>query len=130
MKYERANENYIVLDFGVQNPKEIILAIAKHSYETAQPRGLGCLQPHETHSSKVDFRQFIEYKPGLLPFTRVPIQLLMDYVNGRDCRTKVTRQSKNIWQFDAQVFEQREGIRLGDADKFLEEIICKLIKGE
>jgi len=59
MKYQRTDENYVIMDFERQKPEEILLAIARHSYETAQPRGLGCSQPHETPASEVNFRQFV-----------------------------------------------------------------------
>lgn len=67
-----------------------------------------------------------------------PTMLLMNYINGRDCRTKVWKEGgllfgEGRWYFDKYAFEQREvtaeefsrGVRRVNVEEFLENIILK-----
>ncbi len=58
--------------------------------------------PTKRKQEEVDFKAYITRD-----FFRRPEMLLMDYINGRDCRTKVYKQAGR-WLFDKYAFEQRE----------------------
>lgn len=110
--------------YGNHDVKEVLLAIAKHSYETAVPRGNGKLQGFQAPSMEIDFEAFLEYDAnGNLS------GLVMDYIQGRDCRTLVRVEGDRL-QLHAYAFEQREvtaeefhaGVRKSNADMFLAEV--------
>jgi hypothetical protein len=74
------------VDLGIVSddfsPRELMLAIAEASYETATSVGLGRLDDFNVPSRDVDFSEFIQERRGLL-------ELDMDYVRGRACKTTV-----------------------------------------
>ena len=143
MNYKKCTEHILQVDME-RSVEHALLAIAKASYEQAAPRGLGfdaayqheiaqMRMPKETPEEGVDFTQYI--KRDLFG---KPTMLLMDYINGRDCRTKVWREGARLlglgeerWYFDKYAFEQREvtaeefgrGVRRVFAEQFLDGIV-------
>ncbi|MDD5192113.1 MAG: hypothetical protein PHH54_01205 [Candidatus Nanoarchaeia archaeon] len=123
MRYQRINENLIEI-IPEENVLEVLLATAKKSYDTATPRGKGQLQPHQTPSMEVIFDKFIKYNGSK------PVMLLMDYVNGRDCRTKVFLGEGDKWYFDCYAFGQRgvtseeflRGVRRDNPEELLNKV--------
>ncbi|HIH43395.1 TPA: hypothetical protein HA246_07180 [Candidatus Woesearchaeota archaeon] len=132
MRYEATDQYKLRIIPEGKDITEILLAIAKHSYDTAVPRGLGELQPHQAPSLEVDLETCIEKDRG-----GNPIMLLMNYINGRDCRTKAYLDRDGQWYFDAYAFQQRKvtgaesarGIIRDNAEGFLTEVALQLRKG-
>lgn len=129
MKYRRLDEGRLELQLEGEKIEEVLVVIARHSYFTAAPRGLGTLQPFLTPVEEIDVRPFIQRRWGRIGS---PTMLLMDYVNGNDCRTKVYQsQEDGKWYFDAYAFEQRlvtaeefhAGIRRVRAEEFLDDVV-------
>lgn len=89
------------------------MAIAKISYDTATPRGLGRLQPFQTPSLELCLEKYIRHKG------ETPVMLLMDYIAGRDCRTKVFQGKDAKWYLDAYAFQQRKVT----SEEFIQRII-------
>ena len=89
MKYQRTDKNLIEIIPEGENIRDVLMAIAKVSYDTAVPRGQGELQPHQTPSQEVIFDKYIQETNSH------PSMLLMSYINGRDCRTQVFRKQGN-----------------------------------
>ena len=127
MKYEIAGSYTIKIDPEETPIKELLLTIAKVSYETAIPRELAYLDDPDIRSEEVDFAKNIVSRFGT-------DMLLMDYINGRDCRTKVHQERDGKLYFDTYTFEQRKiesyenimGIVKDSADKFLDQVILEL----
>ena len=126
MRYTILNNELIELVF--EHNEDIassLRMIAQHSYALAKPRGLGYLQSHKETSTTFD--SYIQRRGFGLS------ALIMDYINGRDCRTCITTYSGK-WIFNTYAFEQREvtateflqGKRAIRATEFLDEVIEKL----
>ena len=121
MKYQKTEDHKIEIDPEEMPVRDMLLAIAKVSYETAAPRGLGHLQPFQAPSPEVCLEDHIEYEND------APVMLLMDYIVGRDCRTKVFRGMDGKWYLDSYAFQQRkvtsrefaQGIVRDPAEEFL-----------
>ena len=128
MEYKNIKNGRYELSFLDLKPKDVLLAIAEVSYETAVPRGLDNAQNFKTLSSDINFDDFIKYE------RHVPVMLLMSYVEGRDCRTKVFKNNEGKWYLDSHAFEQRkvtsiesiEGLVKDSANKFLDAVKEKL----
>ena len=127
MNYRRRDEGTIELTFETgDNVHRCLTAIAEHSYALAVPRGLGHSQPHEQIPESFD--GYIQRRGLALS------ALIMDYVNGRDCRTCITKGLDGKWLFNAYAFEQRgvtaeefhQGKRKMLGTVFLDEVITKL----
>ena len=128
MKYQRIDEHLIEIIPEGEATRDILMAVAKVSYDTAVPRGCGELQPYQTPSQEVILDKYIQEANGK------PI-LLMDYINGRDCRTKVFKR-EGKWYLDAYAFQQRRvtseeffrGVVRDKAEDFLNKVIQELSK--
>ena len=127
MKYRRLAPDHIELILEGEHIKDVLLTIARLSYETAIPRGAGTLQPHSTPAHEISFVKFVEMQGDQ------PYRLLMDYENGRDCRTRVWLE-QGTWFFDGYAFEQRKvtseefirGVRRESAGAFLDSVVDAL----
>ncbi len=104
MLYQKIDSSrYQIMPEPTESVKDILLAFAKVSYETAIPRGLGLREAYlHTVDKSPDLEACIETKLGR------PVMLLMDYINGRDCRTKVYKNREGKWYFDVYAFKQRK----------------------
>ena len=102
MKYQKVDGTKIeILPEGMPI-KDMLMAIAKVSDDTATPRGSGHLQPFQTPSPEVCLEDNIQYAG------EQPVMLLMDYIVGRDCRTKVYQGNDGKWYLDSYAFQQRK----------------------
>ena len=126
MRYERQQDTVLITFERKDKVKEWLLAIAKHAYETALPRGLGHRERYLHPVEKgPNLEKYIEN--GFLG----PKALVMDYINGRDCRTMIAKREDGTWYFNAYAFEQRKvtaeefgmGKRVENVGKFLDEVI-------
>lgn len=131
MKYQRIREGLIkIMPEPGEDIKQILMTIARVSYQTAVPRGLGHLQPYEAPVAEAMLEERIEYHG------REPIALVMDYIHGRDCRTAISKRDDDKWYFNAYAFEQRgvtseefvRGIRGVNAEQFLDDVAKELEK--
>ncbi len=122
MKHQKIDENRIEVIPEGETLEDVLMAIARHSYDTATPRIHANQHLHMAEDSP-DLSACITYEGG------APVMLLMDYINDRDCRTKVYNK-EGRWYFDAYAFGQRKvtsqeflaGIRREYAEKFLAEV--------
>lgn len=130
MNYRRIDQSKIEIDPEGLPALPMLLAIAKVSYDTATPRGMGHAQPFQAPSQEVCLEDYVSSDES------GPALLLMDYISGRDCRTKVFRDSRGTWYFDSYAFQQRKvtatefmaGIVRDHADAFLDCVIKTLEK--
>lgn len=129
MRYQRIDNNKIEIQPEGMHIRDMLLTIAEVSYKTAIPRGLGFRQPYiHLVKNTPDFQDCIETQGGQ------PVMLLMDYINGRDCRTKVFRARDEKWYLDSYAFQQRkvtsqefiQGIVRDSADKFLDKVVQEI----
>jgi hypothetical protein len=120
MGYQRIDDTR----FEGMTVRDMLLIIAKVSYETAIPRGLGYLQPFQAPSPEVCLEEYIQYEG------ETPVMLLMDYIAGRDCRTKVFQGRDGKWYLDSYAFQQRkvtseefvQGIVRDSAKEFMDKV--------
>ena len=126
MRYERQQDSVLITFEKKDDVKEWLLAIATQAYETALPRGLGHKEGDLHPAEKwPNLEGYIEN--GALG----PKVLVMDYINGRDCRTMIAKREDGTWYFNAYAFEQRKvtaeefgmGKRVENVGKFLDEVI-------
>ena len=130
MRYEATDQYKLRIIPDGENIKDILLTIARLSYDKAVPRGLGELEPHQAPSLEVDLEACIKSEGGR------PTMLFMDYIHGRDCRTKVFLGRDGQWYFDAYAFEQRgvtsaefvRGVRRTNAEGFLTEVAAEFAR--
>lgn len=129
MKYQRIEDHKIEINPEGMPIRDILLTIAKVSYQTATPRGLGLKQPYlHLVENTPNFQDCIEIQGGQ------PVMLLMDYINGRDCRTKVFQARNEKWYLDSYAFQQRkvtseefvQGVVRDSADVFLEKVVQEI----
>jgi hypothetical protein len=130
MEYQIIDKNKIEIQPGEISELKMLLSIARKSYETAIPRGMGFNKP---------YIHFVENMPNFLDYIKMkdesPVMLLMDYINGRDCRTKVFKDENEKWFLDSYAFQQRKvsqeefdlGIVRDPADNFLDKVITEIL---
>lgn len=132
MRYFQINDTIFEIQPEGMPIEDMLLAVAKVSYETAVPRGLGHLQQFETSPSQNTLKSCIQYKD------EEPVLLVMDYISGRDCRTKVFKGSDGKWYFDSYAFQQRkvtaeeflQGIVRDPAEPFLDGVVQEIERGK
>jgi len=152
MKYEviRDGNTIQILPEG-RDIKEFLLTFARLSYGSAKPRHTNPLEvklsttdPNSyegaqvrKEASKRPFLHSIENMPKFEDYLESDSEglnfLVMDYINGRDCRTMLRRGDDSSWYFNAYAFEQREvtseefisGIRRVNAEEFLKEVLVQ-----
>jgi hypothetical protein len=128
MKYQRVNDTRIQIQPEGMPVRDMLLTIAKVSYETAVSRGLGHLQPFQAPSPEVCLEDHIQYEG------ETPVMLLMDYIAGRDCRTKVFQGRDGQWYLDSYAFQQRkvtsqefvQGIVRDSAEEFMDKVVQEI----
>jgi hypothetical protein len=126
MRYQKIDGKKIEIIPDGMPIREMLLAIAKVSYETAVPRGMGHLRPYKAPSLEASLEDHIRYQEGL------PVMLLLDYVSGRDCRTKVYL-ADGKWYLDSYAFQQRKvtseefarGVIRDPAGEFLDKVVLE-----
>ncbi len=128
MRYEKVDDNRIRIIPETDEIERILFTIARKSYETAAPRGRGREQP---------FLHCVEEGPNFKGCITQDLigepMLLMDYINGRDCRTKVYKL-RGEWFLDSYAFRQRkvtseeflDGVVKDDPEKFLDSVVEEL----
>ena len=130
MRYKIGKEYQMEIDLETDSVMDVLLAIARTSYETANPRGLGFKQPYlHIVENTPSFEEWIT-RDG-----KEPTMLFMSYINGRDCRTKVYKKEEK-WYLDGYAFQQRKvdleqffsGKIEDPADKFLDKVIERLMQ--
>lgn len=130
MRYQKVlDDNSILIIPEGEDVKAILLTIARLSYETATPRGMGYEQGYDAPSREVVFEKHMEYERGK------PVRLVMDYIHGRDCRTMVYERDGQ-WFLDAYAYSQRKvtseefllGIVRDKPEDFLDMVIAELRK--
>jgi len=139
-----------------EDPKEVFLAIARHSYNTAKPRHMDPLSqrlivtPSDSYEG-AQLREEAKKRRHIHSIDELPDfeqyfendvygqkMLVMDYINDRDCRTVAKLLKGGRMWFNAYAFEQRgvsnltrflKGERAIHATEFLDEVI-DLMKGD
>lgn len=105
MRYEKIGEDYhIHLEEG-ETEQVVLRAFVKASFELARPAGLGWLYfEDETQMSDEDADQFIN-----LPPCWGDTVVDMDYVQGRQCKTFVSKVAEGHFKLDGWLYERDRG---------------------
>lgn len=98
MEYRKINENAVEILPGNTPILDVLLAVARASYELAVPVGRGFLQPYSTPVNEIDFSKMLDVTG-----------LYMDYVCGRQCKTRVGIDEKGRLIFNASLFKKDRG---------------------
>lgn len=101
MNYKRINDNEIEIILG-RTPIEVVLeSLARISYKLAEPPRSEFLELLDKGSDTIDFSKFIHPDQSEI--------LNMDYVNERNCKTKVRKTSDGKYIFDAHLYQMSRG---------------------
>ncbi|MBT5021951.1 hypothetical protein HOK51_07025 [Candidatus Woesearchaeota archaeon] len=116
MKYEKTDNYSIkIIPENEEKIEDILLELAATSYETAVPR-----MHTKKHMEKLK-RPSSYFSQYITKNVFGQEQLVMDYIDDRDCRTIVSKQIDGNWYLNCYSFEQR-GL---DSDEFFEKINSK-----
>lgn len=96
MKYEAISPGTFLL-YPKQDPLVMLQRIAKEAYLTAAPLSGQHLQSLD---ELPDFTSYIQMEEER------PVLMMLDYINGRDCRVMVTRQGED-YIFHGYYFQLR-----------------------
>ena len=108
MDYKRIDDQEIEIVPGNIPIDDVILAIAKESYKTAVPMGVGFDEPWLTGPENEDFSECIRPKGTVVGCSDRTLLLDMDYVNGRQCKTYIVEKDGK-YILDAWSFEKARG---------------------
>ena len=101
MNYKRINNNEIEIIPG-RTPIEVVLeSLARISYKSAEPPRSEFLELLDQESKTIDFSKFIHLDQSEI--------LNMDYVNERNCKTKVRKTGDGKYIFDAHSYQMSRG---------------------
>jgi hypothetical protein len=114
MNYKRTNEREIEIVPEETPIDKILETTARVSYESAKPPGSDFLELLDKQSKEIDFSEFVHLNSSEV--------LNIDYVNERQCKTKVRRTNDGRFVFDARLYEMNRG----SPELFLDKVISKL----
>jgi len=101
MNYERINEHEIEIIPEETPIDEILVTMARVSYESAKPLGSDFLELLDKESKEMDFSEFVHLNSSEV--------LNIDRVNERQCKTKVRRTDEGKYVFHAWLYESNRG---------------------
>jgi hypothetical protein len=114
MNYKKINDDEIEIIPGKTPVDKILETMARISYESAKPPGSDFLELLDTKSKEIDFSEFAH-----LNCYKV---LDIDYVNQRQCKTKVRKTNDGKFVFDAWLYKMNRG----SPKLFLDKVKSKL----
>ena len=101
MNYKRINDNEIEIIPG-RIPIDVVLeSLVRISYDLAEPPRSEFLELLDKESETIDFSKFVHLDQSEI--------LNMDYVNERNCKTKVRNASDGKYIFDAHLYHMSRG---------------------
>jgi len=101
MNYKRINEHEIEIIPEETPIDKILVTMAKISYESAKPLSSDFLGLLDKETKEIDFSEFVHLNSSEV--------LNIDYVNERQCKTKVRRTDDGKYVFDAWLYESNMG---------------------
>lgn len=101
MNYKKINDYEIEIIPGITPLDRVLENMARISYESAESPGSEFLELLDTKSKEIDFSSFVH-----LDHHKV---LDMDYVNERQCKTKVRKTHDGKYVFDAESYKVNRG---------------------
>lgn len=114
MNYKKINEHEIEIIPEDTPIDKILETMARVSYESAKPPGSDFLELLDKESKEMDFSEFVHLNSSEV--------LNIDYVNERQCKTKVRRIDDGKYVFNAWLYEMNRG----SPELFLDKVISKL----
>ena len=97
MIYKRINDHDIEIIPGRTPIERVLEYLARISYESAEPPRSKFLELLDKESETIDFSAFIHLEESEV--------LNMDFVNERNCKTKVRKTSDGKYVFDARLYQ-------------------------
>lgn len=97
MIYKRINDHDIEIIPGRTPIERVLEYLARISYESAEPPRSEFLELLDKESETIDFSAFIHLDRSEV--------LDMDFVNERNCKTKVRKTSDGKYVFDARLYQ-------------------------
>lgn len=97
MVYKRIDDHEIEISPGQIAINRVLQCLAKMSYESAGPPRSDFLRLLDREADTVDFSAFIHLDG--------PEMLDMDFVHGRNCKTKVRKSRDGRYIFDARLYQ-------------------------
>jgi len=101
MNYTRINDHEIEIIPGKTPIHKVLETMARLSYELARPPSSEFLELLDTKSKDIDFLEFVHLNCYQV--------LDIDYVNERQCKTKVRKTNDGKFVFDAWLYEMNRG---------------------
>lgn len=117
MNYKRINEHDIEIIPEETPVDKILETMARVSYESAKPRISDFLELLDKESKEIDFSEFVHLNSSEV--------LNIDYINQRQCKTKVRRTDDGMYVFNARLYE----INRGKPEIFLNKVKSTLKEG-
>jgi hypothetical protein len=109
--YNRISDSEILLIPNHISEKDLLNTFAQISYDMARPVGAGYFQNFETKTEDIDFSPYINLE------SKFEV-LSMEYINGRQCKTFVSKNNKGELIFDSAMYE----IDRGPAELLLDKV--------
>ena len=101
MNYKRINEHEIEIILEGTPIDKILVTMARVSYESAKPPSSDFLELLDKESKEIDFSEFVHLNSSEV--------LNIDYVNERQCKTKVRKTDDGKYVFNAGLYEVNRG---------------------
>jgi len=101
MNYKKINDHEIEIIPGKIPIHKILETMARVSYESAKPPGSEFLELLDTKSKEINFSEFVHLNCSEV--------LDINYVNERQCRTKVRKTDDGKFVFDAWLYKMNRG---------------------
>lgn len=117
MNYKRINEHEIEIIPEDTPIDKILVTMARVSYESAKPPSSDFVELLDKKSKEIDFSEFVHLNSSEV--------LNIDYVNERQCKTKVRRTDDGKYVFNAGLYE----VNRGKPETFLNKVKSTLEEG-
>jgi hypothetical protein len=118
MNYKKINEHEIEIIPEETPVDKILETMARMSYESSKPPISDFLELLDKESKEIDFSEFIHLDGSEV--------LNIDYVNQRQCKTKVRKTDDGKYVFNARLYE----INGGKPETFLNKVKTALDEAE
>ena len=117
MNYKRTNEHEIEIVPEETPIDKILVTMARISYESAKPPSSDFLELLDKESKEIDFSEFVHLNSSEV--------LNINYVNERQCKTKVRKTDDGKYFFNAGLYE----VNRGKPETFLNKVKSTLEEG-
>ena len=108
MRYEKQNGTTHIYTENDETEQQVLRAIVKASFELARPDGMGWMHFKDSQQMTDEIAdQYITPEPRYVDDTSV---INMDYVQGRQCKTYVSRVEQGHFTLANQSYERDRGV--------------------